>query len=88
MARLVLLDELAVAVKPTLVKDQMLVYFDRGALIEDLQNLKGSVDAIESATLLRGIQRRDVEKATSLLIMVKETKLWAHGKVLFLGKMR
>nr|GFD10771.1 hypothetical protein [Tanacetum cinerariifolium] len=71
MARLVLLDELAVAVKPTL---------GRGALIEKLQNLEGSVEAMESATLLRGIQRRDVEKAMGLLIMVRERKLWAYGK--------
>ncbi|GJT21091.1 hypothetical protein Tco_0891028 [Tanacetum coccineum] len=48
---------------------------ERGALIEELEKLKGLVDTPQSAAFLNDIQRRDVEKATSLLIMVKETQL-------------
>ncbi|GKB89674.1 hypothetical protein Tco_0961946, partial [Tanacetum coccineum] len=46
-----------------------------GALIEELEKLKGLVDTPQCAAFLNDIQRRDVKKATSLLIVVKETQL-------------
>nr|GEV21394.1 sugar phosphate transporter domain-containing protein [Tanacetum cinerariifolium] len=61
---------------------------ERRALIEELEKMNGSVDAMQSAAFLNDIQRCDVEKATSLLIMVKETQLQTCEKVLFLRKTR
>ncbi|GJX17544.1 hypothetical protein Tco_0218376 [Tanacetum coccineum] len=69
------LEELTVASESCMLKDQMLVYIDRGAFIEELKKLKCSVDAMQSAAFLNNIQRRDVKRAMRLLIMVKEAQL-------------
>ncbi|GJT52076.1 hypothetical protein Tco_0978233 [Tanacetum coccineum] len=50
MIRLMHLDELIVASKSTLIKEQVIV--EMGALIEELEKLKGSNDTMESATFL------------------------------------
>ncbi|GJY56662.1 hypothetical protein Tco_0455777 [Tanacetum coccineum] len=73
MARLVRLDELPEAAK--------------GALIGELEKLK-CLDVMQSAAFLNDTQRRDVEKATGLLIMVKDTQLRTCEKLSFLRKMR
>ncbi|GKD76318.1 hypothetical protein Tco_1334600 [Tanacetum coccineum] len=75
MVGLVRLDELAVAANSVMLPDHMLVYIDR-SVVED------------SAAFLNDIRRRDVEKATRLLMMVKEIQLQTCKKVAFLSKLR
>ncbi|GJR80480.1 hypothetical protein Tco_0151265 [Tanacetum coccineum] len=58
------------------------VYNKRETFIEELQRMKCSTAVVQSVAFLNDIQRRDMEKATQLLIMVKETQLWRCEKVL------
>ncbi|GKB58258.1 hypothetical protein Tco_0914444 [Tanacetum coccineum] len=60
----------------------------RGAFIEELEKLRCSANAMQSATFLHDTERRDVEKVTRLLLMIKQLQLQTSKKVSFLWKLR
>ncbi|GJY60537.1 hypothetical protein Tco_0461194 [Tanacetum coccineum] len=51
------------------------IFYESGAFLEELEKLRCSADAMHSATFLHDIQRRDVKKATRLLLMIKQLQL-------------
>ncbi|GKF51199.1 hypothetical protein Tco_0147666, partial [Tanacetum coccineum] len=63
------------------------IHKQREKEIDQLEKLSGDLVAAEGVCMLKRVQRRDLEKATHLQIMVTESHLSARKKHLFVSKM-
>nr|GEW59437.1 hypothetical protein [Tanacetum cinerariifolium] len=59
---------------------------EKGEVIEELERSRGNLVAVEIVRVLNCVQKRDLEKATRLQIMVVKSYLGACEKLFFVTK--
>nr|GEX72280.1 hypothetical protein [Tanacetum cinerariifolium] len=68
------------------LREEVAAVKERGEVIKKLERSRGNLVAVEIVRVLNRVQKRDLEKATHLQIMVVKSHLGACEKLLFVTK--